>query len=65
MYFCVQVSTLGGDSLPCVLVAAKEELVMGAELEGLLRATLADLQVRGCGRLCVCVCVCAHMWMSL
>mmetsp|Transcript_28820 Transcript_28820/g.74374 ORF Transcript_28820/g.74374 Transcript_28820/m.74374 type:complete len:1156 (+) Transcript_28820:366-3833(+) len=43
----VQVSTLAGDSLPCVLVAAKEDLVMGAQLEKELAAVMAELQVRG------------------
>eukprot|EP00983_Pelagomonas_calceolata_P006161 204679-Pelagomonas_calceolata.AAC.1 len=39
-----QVSTLAGDSLPCVLVAAKEDLVMGAQLEKELAAVMAELQ---------------------
>jgi hypothetical protein len=46
MHARTQVSSLAGDTLPCVLVAAKEDLVMGAQLEKEMAAVLAELQVR-------------------
>ncbi|KAL6752183.1 hypothetical protein V8C86DRAFT_620246 [Haematococcus lacustris] len=41
----VKVSSLAGETLPCVLVAAKDELVMSAALEAEVAATCQSLQV--------------------
>jgi hypothetical protein len=40
-----QVSTLAGCTLPCVLVAAKDELVMSAALEAEVARAAADMRV--------------------
>ncbi len=47
---CPQVSTYAGDNLPCVLIATKDELVMGQALEAAVTAALSDLQLQACVR---------------
>jgi len=42
-----QVSTLAGATLPCVLVAAKDELVMSAALEAEVAQAVADMRIPG------------------
>lgn len=54
-----QVSTLAGETLPCVLVAAKDELVMSADLEKEVAAAAADLQVT----FIVSLCYGSHLWV--